>query len=122
IKFHHYVFPMLPPLAILIGFFIDKLWKDGIAKQGLALIAGIPFFILVGKDLAENPKDFTDLFVYNYDRPYPQHLVTNPIGFCTDRPLGTGDLIVFSLIAIGGYLVFETFGSKRGVFIKALSL
>ncbi|MFT3839215.1 MAG: glycosyltransferase family 39 protein [Myxococcaceae bacterium] len=121
-KFHHYVFPMLPPMAMLIGFFIDKLWKDGIARQGLALIAGVPFFVLVGKDLAENPKDFTDLFVYNYDRPYPQHLVTQPIGFWSDRPLGTGDLIVFALIAIGGYLVFETFGSKRSVFLKALSL
>ncbi len=121
-KFHHYVFPMLPPLAILMGIFIDRLWKDGLAKHGLALLAGVPFFVLVGKDLAENPKDFTDLFVYNYDRPYPQQLVTNPIGFWSTRPLQMGDLLVMAFVAVGGYLVFETFGSKRSVFLRALSV
>jgi 4-amino-4-deoxy-L-arabinose transferase-like glycosyltransferase len=79
-KFHHYVFPMLPPLAILIGLYIDRLWREGISRHALTLIVGVPLFVLVGKDLAGNPKNFTDLFVYNYDRPYPVELVQNPTG------------------------------------------
>jgi 4-amino-4-deoxy-L-arabinose transferase-like glycosyltransferase len=73
-KFHHYVFPMLPPLAILMGIFVDRVWREGIDKHLMVLLFGLPLFILVGKDLAANPKNFTDLFVFNYDRPYPSFL------------------------------------------------
>lgn len=78
-KFHHYVFPMLPPMAILIGLFIDKLWEDGVDAWLLALLIGLPLFLLVGKDLSTNPKNFTDLFVYNYDRPYPTFLLERQV-------------------------------------------
>ena len=73
------MFPMLPPLAILMGIFIDKLWEDGIDAHGMVLLFGVPLFILVGKDLAATPKNFTDLFVYNYDRPYPAFLTETPV-------------------------------------------
>ncbi|MDP3154020.1 MAG: glycosyltransferase family 39 protein [Archangium sp.] len=78
-KFHHYTAPMLPPLAILMGLFIDKLWEEGIDAHGLVLLFGVPIFMLVGKDLASTPKHFTDLFVYNYDRPYPAFLTETPV-------------------------------------------
>ena len=70
-KFHHYVFPMLPPMAILMGLALDKIWDEGFEPHALPLLLGVPLFFLVGKDLASDPKNFTDLFVYNYDRPYP---------------------------------------------------
>ncbi len=78
-KFHHYTAPMLPPLAILMGLFLDKLWEEGIDSHGLVLLFGVPLFILVGKDLAATPKNFTDLFVYNYDRPYPTFLTETAV-------------------------------------------
>lgn len=78
-KFHHYVFSMLPPMAILIGLFIDAVWADGLDSHLVALLAGVPLFLLVGKDLWTNPKNFTDLFVFNYDRPYPEFLVNRPL-------------------------------------------
>jgi 4-amino-4-deoxy-L-arabinose transferase-like glycosyltransferase len=78
-KFHHYTAPMLPPLAILMGIFLDKLWEEGIDAHGLVLLFGVPLFILVGKDLSATPKHFTDLFVYNYDRPYPTFLTETPV-------------------------------------------
>ncbi|NBD09091.1 MULTISPECIES: glycosyltransferase family 39 protein [Corallococcus] len=111
-KFHHYVFPVLPGLAILIALFVDRLWKDGVAEHSVSLIFGLVLFILVGKDLAENPKDFTDLFVFNYDRPYPQDLVTKPIAFFSSRALWMGDLVTLVLLAFGVYLAFEAFSSK----------
>jgi hypothetical protein len=79
-KFHHYTFPMLPPMAIAIGLFIDKLWEEGIEAHAMSLLFGVPLFVLVGKDLVATPKDFTDLFVYNYDRPYPEKEVVERFG------------------------------------------
>jgi 4-amino-4-deoxy-L-arabinose transferase-like glycosyltransferase len=122
-KFHHYVFPMLPGLAIMIGLFIDKLWSDGIRKHAGALMLGLPLFALVGKDLAANPKDFTDLFVYNYDRPYPFELVTKPIPLMATRSLQMGDLVALVLIGLGLYLVYEAFTDKeRRVFSRAIAV
>ncbi len=73
-KFHHYVLPMLPWLAMLMGLYIDRLWEEGLDKHLATLLFGVPIFLLVAKDLSNTPKNFTDLFVYNYDRPYPTFL------------------------------------------------
>jgi 4-amino-4-deoxy-L-arabinose transferase-like glycosyltransferase len=111
-KFHHYVFPVLPGVAILIALFIDRLWEEGPAAHAISLLFGLVLFVLVGKDLAENPKNFTDLFVYNYDRPYPMDLVTRPIAMFASRPLWMGDLVTLVLLAFGAYLGAEAFSSK----------
>ncbi|MFP2963924.1 ArnT family glycosyltransferase, partial [Myxococcus sp. 1LA] len=111
-KFHHYVFPVLPGVAVLLALFIDRLWEEGISTHAVSLIFGLMLFILVGKNIAENPKIFTDLFVYNYDRPYPQDLVTKPIAFFSSRPLWTGDLVTLVLLAVGVYLSFDAFSAK----------
>lgn len=96
-KFHHYVFPMLPPLAVLMGLYIDRLWREGVEAHTMVLLFGLPVLFLVGKDLANTPKNFTDLFVYNYDRPYP--------GFLTERPaFGT-----YNIKSLMGY-AFALFG------------
>jgi 4-amino-4-deoxy-L-arabinose transferase-like glycosyltransferase len=100
-KFHHYVFPILPGLAILIALFIDRLWQDGPAEHAVSLLFGLVLFVLVGKDLAENPKNFTDLFVYNYDRPYPVDLVNKPLAVFKSRPLWMGDLVALAWSASG---------------------
>ncbi|WP_141618731.1 glycosyltransferase family 39 protein [Myxococcus sp. AB036A] len=111
-KFHHYVFPVLPGVAVLLALFIDRLWEEGISAHAVSLIFGFLLFVLVGKNIAENPKIFTDLFVYNYDRTYPQDLVTKPIAFFTSRPLWTGDLVTLVLLAFGVYLSFDAFSAK----------
>ncbi|HYI01090.1 hypothetical protein, partial [Hyalangium sp.] len=112
-KFHHYVFPILPGMAILLALFIDRLWQDGPAEHAVSLLFGLVLFILVGKDLAETPKNFTDLFVYNYDRPYPSELVTKPIAMFSSRALWIGDMVTVSLMALGLYLGTEAFFPKK---------
>lgn len=133
-KFHHYVFPMLPPLAILIGIFLHRLWEDGLNKHAAALIVGIPLALLVGRDLFAkedagrrdiNLKNFTDLFVYNYDRPYPREEVAEEVMFgtadCKKIPNSTcvttrealGSVFTFALVLLLGMAVFR---SKTGVF------
>jgi 4-amino-4-deoxy-L-arabinose transferase-like glycosyltransferase len=74
-KFHHYALPIVPPLAIVCGLFIEQLLEEGVSRHALALFVGFGFFALIAQNLAMEPKHFTDLFVYNYDRPYPSHEV-----------------------------------------------
>lgn len=117
-KFHHYTFPMLPPLAILMGLFLDKLWEEGIDAHAMVLLIGVPIFILVGKDLSATPKNFTDLFVYNYDRPYPAFLTETPVlGSMTLKQL-MGYGMAFGLTVVG---LFAILRSRTMVFTSGLA-
>jgi len=112
-KFHHYVLPVLPAVAILVALFVDELWEEGIAAHGVSLLLGLVLFILVGKDLAENPKNFTDLFVYNYERPYPVELDSRPIRF-GDHLLGSGDIVAAVLLAAAAYFFLDGSSDSEG--------
>ncbi|HEY6907880.1 MAG TPA: glycosyltransferase family 39 protein [Myxococcales bacterium] len=70
-KFHHYAFPALAPLLLLSALWIEELLDQGMRANGGALLAGGLLYALVAHDLAMSPKHLTDMFVFNYDRPYP---------------------------------------------------
>lgn len=73
-KFHHYCFPMVPPLAALAALYIDDLWRQGRAcfeKNALFLLAGLVLFAVIAHDLWKAPAHLINMFVYKYDRPYP---------------------------------------------------
>jgi 4-amino-4-deoxy-L-arabinose transferase-like glycosyltransferase len=70
-KFHHYVFPAVPALAILCAAFVDRVLDEGLEPHLGALLLGIVAFAVVGQSLFVHPKALPDLYVYNYDRPYP---------------------------------------------------
>jgi 4-amino-4-deoxy-L-arabinose transferase-like glycosyltransferase len=87
-KFHHYILPALPGLAIAIGCFIDDLLERRVtAPAAAAALVGIPLLALVVVDLAAVPKDaqhFIWLFSYDYinapaGRPWPQALDFGPV-------------------------------------------
>lgn len=113
-KFHHYVLPVIPGIAILVALFLDQLWEDGPAAHAIPLMLGAVLFFLVAKDLATTPKDFTDLFVYNYERAYPFDLDTRPVIFAwSRRPLQTGDLVATVLLAVGAWMTVGAGGEDR---------
>ncbi len=119
-KFHHYFLPIVPPLAILFALFIDRLWEDGPAAHAIPLLLGGVLFFLVAKDLATTPKDFTDLFVYNYERAYPHDLDTRPLVLgWSRRPLMSGDLVAAVLLAIGAWMTVGATGVDRADRLKA---
>ncbi len=79
-KFHHYILPALPGLAIAIGCFLDDVEREGRGRLALAgVLAGGPLLALVVSDLASAPKNaqrFIWLFSYDYvntpqGRPWP---------------------------------------------------
>lgn len=71
-KFHHYILPGVPAAAILCGIFLDRLLEDGPEEHAVALLLGLLAFAVVGYGLWARPKILADLFVYNYERPYPE--------------------------------------------------
>ncbi len=81
-KFHHYVFPLIPPTAIIIGLFLDDVWKKRVKNIGAVVLVGVVILILVAKDLIAEPNkakgvfdgyaQLVGLFIYKYVRPYPE--------------------------------------------------
>lgn len=73
-KFHHYVLPVLPGLAVLLGLTVDRVWRDGLRLWAPALALGAVLYGLVARDLVRRPRHLLDLFTYNYERPFPEFL------------------------------------------------
>ena len=85
-KFHHYILPALPGLALVIGCFLDDLLRQsGPARTRLATavaLLGLPLLALVIHDLTAAPNSaqlFIWLFSYDYvnapqGRPWPTGL------------------------------------------------
>jgi hypothetical protein len=74
--------------------------------------------VLVGKDLASTPKDFTDLFVYNYDRPYPAFLTERPaLGQYNLKQLMGMGMILFGVAAA----LFALARNKVSLYTTALA-
>jgi 4-amino-4-deoxy-L-arabinose transferase-like glycosyltransferase len=77
-KFHHYVLPALPPLAILTALFIDDVLRAPRRWQAVAIaVWALPVTLLAGRDLAAYPPRLLWLFDYDYvlvpgvGRPWP---------------------------------------------------
>jgi 4-amino-4-deoxy-L-arabinose transferase-like glycosyltransferase len=79
-KFHHYILPALPGLAIAMGCFIDDILTERRGRLALlAMLAGAPLLALVTFDLTSAGKSaqhFIWLFSYDYintpqGRPWP---------------------------------------------------
>jgi 4-amino-4-deoxy-L-arabinose transferase-like glycosyltransferase len=77
-KFHHYIFPALPALALPVGLLLDD-WLDptprlGKAALGAAALGGAALVLLVARDLASpgaGEARLLNLVTYNYARPWP---------------------------------------------------
>jgi 4-amino-4-deoxy-L-arabinose transferase-like glycosyltransferase len=70
-KFHHYILPVVPALAILIAFWLDDVLDRRGGRVALAALFGATLSLLVTRDLLGEPKQLIELFVYRYDRPWP---------------------------------------------------
>ncbi len=93
-KFHHYIFPAVPPLAMLLGITLDEMLGRPVADAssrdthhtqamvGAAALGGALVTLLVGRDLILKPSGadqpgairFLHLFTYNYSRAWPDTL------------------------------------------------
>jgi 4-amino-4-deoxy-L-arabinose transferase-like glycosyltransferase len=105
-KFHHYILPALPALAILAGLFLDELLTAPSRLMGLAmLLVAAPLTYLSGRDLAAFPPRILWMFNYDYvnmpgtGRPWPTVAVWG------DRYEYGTQLLVFAVVATVGVAV-----------------
>lgn len=72
-KFHHYVFPLCVPAALLIGRWLDGLCDDERAVSPLLALLAIALLVLMGRDLVAEPWQLIDLFTYHYKSYKPEY-------------------------------------------------
>lgn len=98
-KFHHYPLPAIPPLAILVGVWLDEILRtrDPVGPRNpqslfptenhswartaphvllVLLAAGV--IALITRDLVRDPSHLVLLFIYKYDRLFPYELHFEP--------------------------------------------
>ena len=84
-KFHHYVFPALPPLAFLIGIWLRKAGDLKPKIIRLAAIVGIGFTLSIGFTIDHDKQTLRNLMTYKYDRPLPKNLPVDPYAPVSDK-------------------------------------
>ena len=114
-KFHHYAFPVLAPLLFFCALWLEDVLATGLRAHAGTLFAGGLLYALVAHDLAMMPKHLTDMFVYNYDRPYPDR-ETNPrqffaVLFYAGAAVGLSPWLLDRVMQLWGWL--RAFGSKE---------
>jgi 4-amino-4-deoxy-L-arabinose transferase-like glycosyltransferase len=70
-KFHHYILPAVPGLALLVAFFLEDMWRGAERLHRLYALLAIAIILLVTRDLMWEPERWIEMFVYRYDRPWP---------------------------------------------------
>lgn len=70
-KFHHYILPAIPALAVLVAFFLDDIVAGRDRLHPLYAALGIGIVLLVTRDLMWEPERWIEMFVFRYDRPWP---------------------------------------------------
>lgn len=86
-KFHHYIFPALPGVAVLLGSLLDDLLdREAVPLSSslrVALVGGAVLVLLCARDLATpglpGEGRLLNLVTYNYQRPWPDTVVVRPI-------------------------------------------
>ncbi len=82
-KFHHYVFPMVIPAAVLVALLLDDIWQNKVSRVGIIALAAVVILVAVAKDMVIDPTtkakgvhdghtQLVGLFIYKYSRPYPE--------------------------------------------------
>jgi len=69
-KFHHYIFPAVPALALLAALTLDDILERRLSWQQLwpVWVAGLGLLLMVGYDLVTDPQHLKNMFTYRYDR------------------------------------------------------
>jgi 4-amino-4-deoxy-L-arabinose transferase-like glycosyltransferase len=85
-KFHHYILPAVPGLALVVALWLDDAWGGPTVGPGgsaaaktedrgrslvLGALGGVLAILLVARDLVGEQKQLIELFIFRYDRPWP---------------------------------------------------
>jgi 4-amino-4-deoxy-L-arabinose transferase-like glycosyltransferase len=97
-KFRHYILPLVPALAVLVGFWLDDVLSGRGGRVWLFVLFSAALSLLVTRDMMGEPKQIIELFMYRYDRPWPSG---DPWRVDVSAPL-----LLFGLLAAATLLIF----------------
>jgi 4-amino-4-deoxy-L-arabinose transferase-like glycosyltransferase len=69
-KFHHYTFPVVPPLALLVALAIDDALDREVPEPWPLYLVGSGVLVLVAWDMIYDPQVIKDMFTYKYERKW----------------------------------------------------
>lgn len=72
-KFHHYIFPLTVPAALLVGRYLDRLLEEPERMSLLVVLFAVVVAVLIGRDLVNEPWQLIDLFTYHYKSYKPEY-------------------------------------------------
>ncbi len=100
-KFHHYVLPAVPALAILVAFYLDDILAKRDRLHPLMAVIGVGIVLLISRDLMFEPERWIEMFVFRYDRPWPvgDPWFVDP----SDGFLGLGLAAAIALVALATF-------------------
>ena len=70
-KYHHYVLPLIPALAIGVAFWLDDVFAGRARHVGVVALLGAGIVLVIANDMMSEQKDWIEMFVFRYDRPWP---------------------------------------------------
>ncbi len=69
-KFHHYIFPAVPALAMLVALALDDALDRDMPRPWPLFLAALGFGSLIAWDIIDDPQILKNLFTYKYDRKW----------------------------------------------------
>lgn len=69
-KFHHYIFPAVPALAMLVALLFDDALDREMPRPWPLFLLAIPIVVMLAWDVVDNPQILKNLFTYKYDREW----------------------------------------------------
>ncbi len=70
-KFHHYILPVVPAFGILVAFLLDDVLAGRDRLHPLWAVLAAAITLLLCRDLVHEPERWIEMFVFRYDRPWP---------------------------------------------------
>jgi hypothetical protein len=70
-KFHHYILPAVPALALLVAFFLDDFLAGRLRIHWLWAALAAAIVLLMTRDMMFEEKQWVEMFIFRYDRPWP---------------------------------------------------
>ena len=118
-KFHHYILPMVPPLSMLAGMWLARIWEKGRLPSGLILAGIFAITMLVAYDGVREPWAFIDMFTYHYISYEPEYYFPRNFAYPVWIAAITGGGLFLSLcVVLFGYRdqLADRLGSRGGLF------
>ncbi|MBL8627210.1 MAG: glycosyltransferase family 39 protein [Myxococcales bacterium] len=100
-KFHHYIFPAVPAMAILVALWLDDVLAGRVKPSWVIGAFGAAVVLLLARDMMHEEKQWIEMYIYRYDRPWP----SNP-------PYGIDTSDAFLVIGLAGAAAVLLLGTR----------